>query len=89
VKSRLSCAGVTPLARRCRDSRAASRAGRRRGGPLTAREREIADLVAAGHSNREIAEQLVLSTRTIEAHLRNIYGKLGLRTRVELTRHVY
>jgi DNA-binding NarL/FixJ family response regulator len=34
-------------------------------GPLTAREREIADLVAAGHTNREIAEQLVLSTKTI------------------------
>jgi DNA-binding NarL/FixJ family response regulator len=54
--------------------------------PLTAREREIADLVAAGRTNREIAEQLVLSTRTIEAHLRNIYGKLGVRSRVELTR---
>ena len=56
------------------------------GDPLTAREREIADLVAAGHTNREIAEQLVLSTRTIEAHLRNIYAKLGVRSRVELAR---
>jgi ATP/maltotriose-dependent transcriptional regulator MalT len=56
------------------------------GGPLTAREREIADLVAAGRTNREVAEQLVLSTRTIEAHLRNIYGKLGVRSRVELAR---
>ena len=54
--------------------------------PLTAREREIADLVAAGRTNREVAEQLVLSTRTIEAHLRNIYGKLGVRSRVELAR---
>jgi DNA-binding NarL/FixJ family response regulator len=53
-------------------------------GPLTGREREIADLVAAGHTNREIAEQLVLSTRTIEAHLRNIYAKLDVRSRVEL-----
>jgi ATP/maltotriose-dependent transcriptional regulator MalT len=56
------------------------------GGPLTAREREIADLVAAGHTNREIAEQLVLSTRTIEAHLRNVYGKLDVRSRIELAR---
>jgi len=56
------------------------------GGPLTAREREIAELVAAGRRNREAAEQLVLSTRTIEAHLRNIYGKLDVRSRVELTR---
>ena len=55
---------------------------------LTAREREIAGLVAAGRTNREVAEQLVLSARTIEAHLRNVYGKLGVRSRVELTRAV-
>jgi DNA-binding NarL/FixJ family response regulator len=56
------------------------------GGPLTAREREVAELVATGRTNREIAEQLVLSTRTIEAHLRSIYAKLTVRSRVELTR---
>jgi DNA-binding CsgD family transcriptional regulator len=56
--------------------------------PLTAREREIAELVAAGRTNREVAEQLVLSTRTIEAHLRNIYAKLEVRSRVELARAV-
>ena len=55
---------------------------------LTAREREIASLVAAGRTNREIAEQLVLSARTIDAHLRNVYGKLGVRSRVELARAV-
>jgi DNA-binding NarL/FixJ family response regulator len=53
---------------------------------LTAREREIAELVAAGRTNREVADQLVLSPRTIEAHLRNIYSKLGVRSRVELAR---
>ncbi|HWH94735.1 MAG TPA: helix-turn-helix transcriptional regulator, partial [Baekduia sp.] len=58
------------------------------GGPLTAREREIAELVATGRTNREIAEQLVLSARTVEAHLRNIYCKLGVRSRVELTRNL-
>ena len=42
---------------------------------LTAREREIAALVAAGRTNREVAEQLVLSARTIEAHLRNVYDE--------------
>ena len=56
--------------------------------PLTAREREIAALVGAGRTNREVAEQLVLSTRTIEAHLRSIYGKLGVRSRVELAREL-
>jgi ATP/maltotriose-dependent transcriptional regulator MalT len=56
--------------------------------PLTAREREIAELVAAGRTNREVAEQLVLSPRTIEAHLRNIYAKLEVRSRVELARAV-
>ena len=59
------------------------------GGPLgglTAREREIAMLVADGRTNREVAEQLVLSAKTIEAHLRNIYAKLGVRSRVELAR---
>jgi DNA-binding CsgD family transcriptional regulator len=55
-------------------------------GPLTGREREIADLVAAGRTNREVAEQLVLSPKTIEAHLRNVYAKLGVRSRVELAR---
>jgi DNA-binding NarL/FixJ family response regulator len=57
-------------------------------GGLTAREREIAELVAEGRTNREVAEQLVLSAKTIEAHLRNIYAKLGVRSRVELTRRV-
>ena len=57
-------------------------------GPLTGREQEIAELVAAGRTNREVAQQLVLSPRTIEAHLRSIYGKLGVRSRVELARAV-
>ena len=55
---------------------------------LTAREREIAELIADGRTNREVAEQLVLSPRTIEAHLRNIFGKLGVRSRMELAREL-
>ncbi|HEY6694171.1 MAG TPA: AAA family ATPase [Solirubrobacteraceae bacterium] len=64
------------------------RAGGDADGALTDREQEIAELVAAGRTNREVAEQLVLSPKTIEAHLRNIYAKLGVRSRVELARTV-
>jgi DNA-binding NarL/FixJ family response regulator len=55
-------------------------------GALTERERTIAELAAAGRTNREIAEELVLSVKTVEAHLRNIFGKLGVRRRIELDR---
>ena len=52
---------------------------------LTAREREIASLVAAGLSNRQIAERLFISRRTVDAHLEHIFGKLGITSRVMLT----
>jgi DNA-binding NarL/FixJ family response regulator len=48
---------------------------------LSAREREIAELVAAGHTNKEIAAELFLSPRTVENHLSRISGKLGVRGR--------
>ena len=51
---------------------------------LTDREREVADLVATGITNREIAARLVLSEKTIERHLSRIFGKLGIRHRAEL-----
>ena len=54
-------------------------------GQLTAREREIAILVAAGLSNRQIAEKLFISRRTVDAHLEHIFGKLGITSRVMLT----
>jgi predicted ATPase/DNA-binding CsgD family transcriptional regulator len=52
---------------------------------LTSRERQIAELVARGLSNREIAERLVISKRTVDAHVNHIFGKLGLSSRVQLT----
>ncbi len=52
---------------------------------LTDREREIAVLVALGMANREIAEKLVLSVRTVETHVGRVLAKLGLRTRGQLT----
>lgn len=50
---------------------------------LTDREREVLDLLTAGLSNKEIAQKLYLSVRTVEVHLRNIYAKLGVRSRLE------
>ncbi|MFJ1758539.1 LuxR C-terminal-related transcriptional regulator [Kitasatospora sp. NPDC088134] len=52
--------------------------------PLTAREREIARLAAAGTASRAIAEGLHLSVRTVDNHLQNIYGKLGVTGRNQL-----
>jgi DNA-binding CsgD family transcriptional regulator len=54
--------------------------------PLTAREREVAELVARALSNREVARTLVLSERTVESHVRSILAKTGLTSRTELTR---
>ncbi len=53
---------------------------------LTVREREIATLVAAAMSSKEVAAKLGLSTRTVEKHRANIYAKLGVRDVVGLTR---
>jgi DNA-binding CsgD family transcriptional regulator len=54
--------------------------------PLTARERQVAGLVAQALSNREVARTLVLSERTVESHVRSILAKTGLTSRTELTR---
>lgn len=55
---------------------------------LSSRESEIAELAAAGMSNREISETLVLSVRTVETHLLRIYQKLGIRRRDDLAHAV-
>lgn len=54
------------------------------GDPLTRREREVAELAARGASDREIAERLSVSVRTVHAHLRSVYDKLGVAGRREL-----
>ncbi|MET7880731.1 helix-turn-helix domain-containing protein [Micromonospora profundi] len=51
---------------------------------LTAQELHVARLVATGATSREVGAQLFLSPRTIEAHLRNIFRKLGITSRRQL-----
>jgi DNA-binding NarL/FixJ family response regulator len=55
--------------------------------PLSAREQEVVKLIAEGYSNRQIADALVISDKTVERHRANILEKLGMHDRVELTRY--
>jgi DNA-binding NarL/FixJ family response regulator len=51
---------------------------------LTPQERTVATLVCQGLTNQEVAQQLVLSTKTVGYHLGNVYSKLGVHTRTQL-----
>ncbi|MFD1150395.1 helix-turn-helix domain-containing protein, partial [Saccharothrix hoggarensis] len=66
--------------------RAAGRATADPTAGLTPQQAQIARLVAEGATNREVAARLFLSHRTVEHHLRNIFARLEVRSRVELTR---
>jgi DNA-binding NarL/FixJ family response regulator len=55
--------------------------------PLTPRERQIVKLIAEGYGNKAIAEELVISERTVGRHRANVLEKLGMHDRVELTRY--
>ncbi len=61
--------------------------GARAGGMLTARERDVVELLCEGLSNAELAARLYVSPRTAEHHVSNILAKLGLRTRAEVLAH--
>jgi DNA-binding CsgD family transcriptional regulator len=82
--------GAATWMERARDElRASGETLRRRDGDtaidlLTPRERTIAQLVAQGRTNRDVAAQLFVSVRTVEFHLRNIFAKLDVSSRVEL-----
>jgi non-specific serine/threonine protein kinase len=64
-----------------RQAPSATRANERLG--LTQREHEVARLIVEGCSNREIAERLVISERTAEAHVSNLLGKANVRSRAQ------
>jgi DNA-binding NarL/FixJ family response regulator len=57
------------------------------GDRLTPREREVVKLIAEAHTNRQIADVLHLSEKTVESHRGNVLRKLGMRDRVELVRY--
>jgi DNA-binding NarL/FixJ family response regulator len=91
--SRGEALGAEPWLARCeQEARACGLAPRSRAtafdSPLTAQERLVARLAAAGRTNREVAAELVISTKTVEHHLGRVYAKLGLRSRTELAVHL-
>ncbi len=84
--------GAEPWAERARgELRATGLTARKRdrsgAEQLTMQELQVALKVATGATNREVAAELFLSPKTIEAHLGRVYGKLGLRSRTELAHH--
>jgi len=89
AQQRFTVLGASPYLERCNAELAASgltptkRNGRDRAG-LTSQELVVARLAAQGLSNRGIADQLVVSIKTIEYHLRNAFGKLGVTSRRQL-----
>ena len=94
---RLDALGAAPWAARCvRELDACGLRPRRRGAgapllgdaALTAQERLVAHLVAGGRTNREVAAELVITTKTVEHHIGRVYAKLGLRSRSELAARI-
>ena len=72
------------LLRRCQGARPVTLVRLRTASPLTARERQIAQLAAQGLTTRRIADQLNVSVRTVDSHLAHAYTKLAVRSRREL-----
>lgn len=76
--------------RRARSNGVSRATVRTRGGTteLTPREAEVADLVAEGMTNREIAARLVIGKRTVDTHVAHVLAKMGLRRRTDIATHV-
>lgn len=93
AKDILAALGSAPFERRCDDQLAACglAPSKRRDldrTRLTPRELAVARLVAQGLSNRGIADELVVTTKTVEFHLHNVFTKLGIASRSQLVRHL-
>ena len=56
---------------------------------MTKREREVIELIADGHSNKEIGQILHLSPYTVKSHVHNILEKMALHTRVQIAKYAY
>jgi len=56
---------------------------------MTKRERQVIELISEGHTNKEIAQKLHLSTYTIKSHVHNILEKLALSTRVQIAKYLH
>ena len=86
VRDLAAAAGATTLADAADRLTASSDRGRQADPwyPLSAREFEVAQLVAAGLTNRQIAERLVVAPKTVSAHVTHILGKLGAARRAEI-----
>ena len=56
---------------------------------MTKRERQVIELISEGHTNKEIAQKLHLSTYTVKSHVHNILEKLALSTRVQIAKHLH
>jgi len=82
----LSLEGVVAYAEEAARKAVAAQKARRKLDELTPREREVAALVAQAKSNGEIAEELVVSKRTVEKHISNIRSKLGFTKRAQIVR---
>ncbi len=78
--------GAPLWSRRAMDEAARLGARRDAGASLTPSEREVAELAARGLTNREVAERLFVSPKTVEANLSRVYSKLGIKSRAELGR---
>jgi len=84
VDDALAVANASPVDKSSTAPATARRAAKQHFSGLTAREREVAALVAQGKANREIAEALVVELKTVEAHVTRILNKLGFDNRVQI-----